>query len=134
MDILEETASSSSPSPSPSSSSLSSSSSSSSESLAEAEAGPKQEAAVHQPELPSLSMREVLSTGLFYKVEDQMAVQYQFAHNVTTFLDLVRIFRDQRDPGHADQLAEVLRPEAGHLGHLPRQHRDLHQHLQRGGS
>ena len=75
MDILEETASSSSssPSPSPSSSSLSSSSSSSSESLDEA--GPKQEAAVHQPELPSLSMREVLSTGLFYKVEDQIAVQ-----------------------------------------------------------
>ena len=73
MDILEETASSSSSSPSPSPSSSSLSSSSSSESLAEA--GPKQEAAVHQPELPSLSMREVLSTGLFYKVEDQIAVQ-----------------------------------------------------------
>ena len=73
MDILEETASSSSSSPSPSPSSSSLSSSSSSDSLAEA--GPKQEAAVHQPELPSLSMREVLSTGLFYKVEDQIAVQ-----------------------------------------------------------
>ena len=73
MDILEETASSSSSSPSPSPSSSSLSSSSSSDSLAEA--GPKQEAAVHQPELPSLSMREVLSTGLFYKMEDQIAVQ-----------------------------------------------------------